>query len=69
MPNGYKRDIDKRGIDLGNGLGSGKNGKPDDSGDELKEGELACYLQSTKTRLVGGHVPRQIPKGRTRPRC
>ena len=58
-----------RGIDSGNGPGGGKNGMPDDSGGELKEGELARYLRSTKTRLVEGYVPRQTSKGRMRQRC
>ena len=69
VPSGYRRGINKRGIDSGSGPGGGKNDMLDDSRGKLKEGELVHYLQSTKIRLVGGPVLHQIPKGRTRPRC
>ena len=68
-PSRCRRGIDKRGIDSGNGPGGGKNGKLGDSRGESREGELARYLQSTKTRLVEEHIPRQIPRERMRLRC
>ena len=69
VPNECRRGIDKRGIDSGNSLGGGKNGKLGDSGGESKEGGLGSYLLSTKTRPVEEHVLHRTPGGRTRLRC
>ena len=69
VPNEDRSDIDKQGIGSGNGPGGGKSGRLGDSVGELKEEEPACYLQSTKIQLVEEYVPRQIPGGRTKPRC
>ena len=68
-PSEYSGGIGRRGIDFGNGQDDGKNGMLGDSMDGWKEGEPENVRQSTRIRLVGGHVPRQIPRETKKPRC
>ena len=68
-PSGYSEDIGRRGIGSDNALSGGRNNMLGGSAGEWTEEGLESYLWSTKTLLVEGHVLRQIPKGRTRPRC
>ena len=60
--------IGRRDIDFSNGQDDGKSGMLGGSVGGWKEGEPENVPQSTRTRLVGGHVPRRIPRGRRRPR-
>ena len=68
-PSGCSEDIDRRGIGSGNALDDGRSGKPDDNAGEWTGEGPESVLQSTKTLLVEGRVPRQIPRGRRRLRC
>ena len=68
-PSGCNGDIDRRGIGSDNALSDGRSGMLDDNAGEWTGEVLESYLRSTKTLLVEGHVPRQIPRGRTRLRC
>ena len=61
--------IGRRGIGSDSALGGGRSGMLDDSVGEWTGEGLESYLKSTKTLLVEGHVLRQIPRGRMRPRC
>ena len=68
-PSGCSGGIGRRGIGSDNALGGGRSGMLDDSAGEWTGEGLESYLRSTKTLLVEGHILRQIPRGRTRPRC
>ena len=68
VPSGCKRDIDKRDIDSGNGLGSGKSDMLGDSADGWKGEEPGNFLLSTRIQLAEERVLHQIPEGRKRPR-
>ena len=68
-PSGYSGGIGIQDIDFGSGQDNGKSGMLDDNVDGWKEGEPENVLRSTRTRLVGGHVPHQILKEKKRPRC
>ena len=61
--------IDRWDIDFGNGQDNGKSGMLGGSVGGWKEGEPESVPQSTRTRLVGGRVPRRKPKGRRKLRC
>ena len=68
-PSGCSGDIGRRGIGSDNAQDNGRNDMLGDSaGGWMGEGLGSC-LRSTKTLLVEGHVLRQIPGGKMRPRC
>ena len=68
-PSECSEGIDRRGIEFGNGQDDGKSGMLGDSVGGWKKGEPENVPQSTRTRLVGEHIPRRIPRGKRRPRC
>ena len=67
-PSEYSGDIDRRGIGSDSVRDDDKSGMLGDNVGGWKEGELESVRQSTRTRLVGGHVPRRIPKEKRRPK-
>ena len=60
VPSGDKKGIGKQDIGCGNGQGGDRNGRPGDSEDGWREGELVCYLQSTRIRVIEGLVLLQM---------
>ena len=69
VPNGCRRDIDRRGIEFGSGRGGGKSGMLGDNVDGWKEEEPGNVLWSTRILLVGEHALHQTLEGKRRPRC
>ena len=68
-PSGYKRGIDRRGTDFGNGLGGGRSDMLGGNVDGWMGGEPENFLQSTRTLLVEECVLRQTLGGRKKRRC
>ena len=64
-PSGCNGDIGKRGIGSGNAQDDGRNDRLDGIADEWTGGGLESCLQSTRTLLVGGHVPQTSGGRRT----
>ena len=68
-PSGCSVDIGRRGIGSDNAQDDDRNDRLGGIADEWTGGGLESCLQSTRTLLVGGHVPRQTSGGRMRLRC
>ena len=66
---GCSGGIDRRDIGSGNVLDDGRSDKLGGNAGEWTGGELASYLRSTKTLLVGGYILCQTSTEKRRPRC